>query len=294
MEAKPANRQLWELPPRSLNLFTKVTILFGGFFQLFGWVFFVMGSLFSWIFIPLSTAKFWFEWGKKWEEIPARIITVEPTNSSVNEEVVYSNLYSFQINDERYTGKSFTFGQKFSGGEDVVVRYNANNPEESYVVGGNRAVFPPFVLFVLIFPSIGLGFILYSLKNNWKAIRLLETGEFTRGKLMSKEVTNTRINNQPVFKYRFEFQATGKTYYATCKTHQGWLVEDEEREIILYNCFDPSDNIVFDAMSNLPAITEDGSLESASVLKVANLLLPATGIGINLYFLLHKSIFIQI
>lgn len=293
METNPASRQLRDLPPRNIDLFTKATVLFGGFTQQFGWIFFTMGSLFSWIFLPLSTVKFWFEFGKKWQETPGSIVTAEPTNSSVNNVAVYSYLHSFELNGERYTGKSFTTGQQYQGGEEVIIRFDANNPHDSYVVGSDRAVFPAFVLFVLIFPLIGLGFIVHSLVNNWKVIRLLEIGEFTRGKLVSKEPTNVQINKQPVFKYRFGFEAGGKTHYATCKTHQGWLVEDEGREIILFDRFNPDYNFVFDAAGNMPAITEDGMLKTASPGKVLYLLLPLMGIGLNLYFLLYSPSFMQ-
>ena len=297
MENKPASRRLRDLPPRRIHLFTKATILTGGFFQQFGWIFFTMGSLFSWIFIPASTVKFWFEFGKKWQETPGKIVASEQTNSSVNDVTVYSYLHSFELNGERYTGKSFTAGQQFQDGEEATIRYDANNPGDSYVAGTDRAVFPAFVLFVLIFPIVGLAFIIYSLLSNWKAVKLLEIGEFTRGKMTSKEDTNTvvTINDKSyrVFKYHFEFDAGGKAYDATCKTHQGWLVEDEEREIILYDRFNPDYNFVFDAVANVPAISEEGMLEAASPGKMLYLLLPLLGIGLNLYFLFHNPIVLQ-
>lgn len=285
----PAARQLRDLPPRNINLFTKATVLFGGFMQQFGWIFFVMGSLFSWIFIPMSSVKYWFEFGKKWETAPGKIVTAEPTNSSVNEETVYQYLQSFEVNGQRYTGKSFSVGQDYQGGEEVTIEYDANNPSDSHVEGARRAAFPAFVLFVLIFPIVGGVFIFIAIRQNLKAIKLLEIGEFTRGAMCSREATNSsvKINNTtyPVYKYSFEFEANGLTHSAICKTHQAWLVEDEEREIILFDKYNPDFNVVFDAAGNMPEITEEGILATPGIGKVVYLILPIIGIGMNLYFI---------
>ncbi|MCF8247328.1 MAG: DUF3592 domain-containing protein [Saprospiraceae bacterium] len=289
MNQNPSARQLRDLPPRNINLFTKATVLFGGFMQQFGWIFFCMGSLFSWIFIPMSTVRYWFEFGKEWQQVPGKIISAEPTNSSVNEQPVYQYLQSFEVNGQRYTGKSFSVGPEYQGGEEVTIEYDANNPSDSHVEGARRAVFPAFVLFVLIFPIVGGVFIFIAIRQNLKAIKLLEIGEFTRGTMCSKEATNSTvtINNQryPVFKYSFEFQAGGRTHSAICKTHQAWLVEDEEREIILYDKYNPDYNVVFDAAGNMPEITEAGLLATPGIGKVVYLILPMVGIGMNLFFL---------
>lgn len=277
----PSSRHLRDLPPRHIDLFTKITTLFGGFGQQFGWIFFTMGSLFCWIFIPLSDAKFWFESDRNWQETIGKIVSVEPTNSSVNDTPVYQYFQSFEVDGQRYTGISYTVGKQYDSGTETTVRYNATDQNKSYIKGSRRAVFPAFVLFVLLFPLIGLGFIISSFFKNAKAIRLLEIGELNRGKLVSKEATNTRINNRTVYKYEFEFEVGGRQHKAICKTHLGHLVEDEEREIILYDRFNPTFNFVFDAMPNTPNINEAGMLQAAPVWKVVNLILPILGIGIN-------------
>ncbi len=286
MNENPSSRHLQDLPPRQINLFTKATVLFDGFMQQFGWVFFCMGSLFAWIFISASEVKYWFEPSKDWQETPGKVVSAEPTNSAVNDQVVYRYLHSFELDGQRFTGKSFTAGQQYNGGEAVTIRYDAKNPGDSYMLGTDRAVFPAFVLFVLLFPLIGGAFIIYAIRQNLKTIKLLEIGEFTRGRLVSKVATNVKINDSPVFKYEFGFEANGKQHIAICKTHQTGLVEDEEREIILYDRYNPGHNIVFDAES-VPAITEQGELEPAPFWKIALILLPILGLAIQFYFILY-------
>lgn len=285
MPTIPSDRHLRDLPPRHLDLFTKIIILFGGSLQQFGWIFFTIGSLFSWIFIPFSDAMLWFEGKKNWNETVGQIMSAEPTNSSVNETTVYQYFHSFELEGERFTGKSFTVGPQYKDGEEVMIRYNVDDPSESAISNSNRAIFPAWVLFVLLFPLVGLAFIITSILQNIRVLKLLEIGAFTRGKLISKEATNARINKQMVFKYMFEFVVGGKKQEAICRTHQGWLVEDEEREIILYDRFNPNFNFVFDAMPNVPKISEEGMLERAPIWKAVNLLLPIVGIGLNVMFL---------
>jgi hypothetical protein len=289
MEVPASARRLTDLPPRNIDRFTKATVLFGGFFQQFGWIFFSVGSLFAWIFIPASEVRYWFESEKNWREISGKILTAESTNSSVNDEIVYSYFYAFEWQGKRFTGKSYTPGLRFQSGEVVTIRFSDKNPSKSYMEGAERAVFPAFVLIVLIFPLVGAGFIIHSFLQNIKTIRLLEIGEFTQGRLLSKEATNgeVKINGRryPIFKYLFEFEADGIKHTSACKTHRGWLVEDEAQEIILYDRYNPHDNLVFDAAPNVPDITEDGRLGQAPVSQVIYLILPHIGVGINLFFL---------
>ncbi len=285
MESNPASRRLREAPPRHLNLFTKATVLFGGFLQQFGWLFFIFGSFFCWIFIPLTMVDFWPETGVERQEIKGEIVSVEITSATINNSAVYSCLYTFEVNGERYTGKGFAPGQKYQSGDEIAILYNTADPGDSRAPGLERSLFPPWSLLVLIFPLTGLAFIIYSLKNNWKAVKLLQNGTFTRGKLVNKEMTNTKINNLPVYKFEFEFNVGRMAHTAVCKTHLSQLVEDEEQEIILYDNFNPDYNVVYDAEGIMPAITEDGELKTPSLFAAAYLLLPLSGIGLNLLFL---------
>lgn len=286
---RPETRNLTDPMPRRVDIFTKATILFGGFSQQFGWAFFAFGSIFAWIFVPLSEARFWLESKKGWVEIPGEVLSLEPTNSSVNDQIVYRYAHAFEWNGRQYIGNSYAVGSMYQIGDQVTVRFRENTPEYSHIKGARRAVFPAFVLFVLLFPIVGLVFIISSLRQNLKAISLLENGAFTRGTMKSKDSTNSsiKINNTtyPIYKYSFEFSAGGKTHVATCRTHQVWKVEDEEQEIILYDPFNPARNVVFDAAPNMPAITARGELTPASLWKAGYLILPLLGIALNFYFM---------
>ncbi len=176
MQTNPSSRHLREVPPRHIDIFTRITHLFGGTLQQMGWYFLLLGSVFSWIFVPASEAKYWFEYDVDWKETPGQVLTADPTNSSVNDTKVFRYLHSFQVDGQNFTGKSYTVGRRFVDGAAVTVRFDVSNPKNSYVVGTRRAVFDAWVLFVLIFPAIGLALVVAALLKNLRSLKLLETG----------------------------------------------------------------------------------------------------------------------
>ena len=133
----------------------------------------------------------------------------------------------------------------------------------------------------MIFPLVGFGLCISGLMQNRKALYLLRFGRSTRGHMVSCQRTNTSINDDYVYAYEFEFEVGRKKYIAHCKTHLTEVVEDEEREIILYMDYNPSKNVVYDAMSGAPQITNDGRLVQSSVSAIKYLLIPIVGSGIN-------------
>lgn len=291
MQTNPSSRHLREAPPRHINVFTKMTHLCGGTLQQMGWLFLLMGSVFSWIFIPASEAKFWFEKKADWKEVPGKVLTADATNSSENDTKVYRYLHSFQVDGQNHTGNSYTVGKRFVDGAKVTVRYDTSNPRNSFIVGTRRAVFNAWVLFVLIFPVVGLVFVIFTLLKNLRSLKLLENGAFTRGKMLAKEMTSTKINDMPVFRYEFEFTVGGRPYTAKCKTHLTGKVEDEEEEIVLYDRFNPDFNVVFDGAPTMPEITEHGTLAQAPPKRAVRLIAPVLAIGLNLFFMVSGPFF---
>jgi hypothetical protein len=122
------------------------------------------------------------------------------------------------------------------------------------------------VFFVFIFPLVGLGFMVAGLRNGFKANRLLAHGKVGLGVLISKEATNTRINEQPVYKLTFEFtDEYGSHYEAVSKTHQPYVLEDEPEERLLYDPHNPAYAVMLDSLPGGPDIDEMGNIQPASL-----------------------------
>jgi hypothetical protein len=134
----------------------------------------------------------------------------------------------------------------------------------------------------VIFPIVGIFFIIPGVNKARRAIRLLTIGEQTTGRLKSKEETNTRINKCPVYKLTFEFETRhGQISQATAKTHLVENLEDEHDEPLLYDPMEPSNAVMLDNLPGLPRINADGQIRVRSgVSALSCLLVPvATVVG---------------
>lgn len=279
---------LRERPPRYLSIFTGINVLFGGFYVQFGSIFFWFGMIFLLVFGGQSDIKHWFSADGEWIQTEGVLLEINKTSSEINEEYVYEYVFSYNAEGQSFSGKSNATFNGEQEGTLVNVEYKSDQPLRSRIVGMTSEIFPAWIaLIVLIFPAIGFGFLFFGFKENIKALRLLRNGIFTRGKMKSYEATNTRINDQTVYAYKFEFLANNKTYLAECKTHLTAKIEDEETEKILYDKADPSFNLVYDAMGAAPEIDRFGKVKQSNILALRFLLSTVIGFLINgLIFLL--------
>jgi hypothetical protein len=273
---------LREGPPRSLSILTRINVLFGGFSVQFGSVFFWFGMIFVLVFVGQSDAIHWFSADGDWVETDALLLEINDGNGSVNDEPIYEYVFSFSADGRSFTGSS---NARFNGEEEnsiVQIEYKEDNPARARIIGMRSEVFPSWVVFlVIIFPAIGFGFLFFGFKENLKAIRLLKNGIFTRGKMIHYEATNTRINDNTVYAYKFEFYANNKMHIAECKTHLTDRVEDEENEKILYDKANPTFNLVYDAMGAAPKIDRFGRIVQSNLLALRFLVSTVIGLLIN-------------
>ena len=208
-------------PPRYLSLFSRATLLFGGFYFQFGSMFFGFGMIFFWVFVMNSTLVDIVR-NVQWEEAEGVVLKLGPTNATVNDAPVYKYTFTYQVNGTDYQAESSTVSPQYSAGNTVVIEYNRSDPSEARIQGTSRFFFPAFVGFVILFPLIGLIFMYIGFRKNTKSLGLLRHGQFTRGKLVRKEPTNTTINDSPVYRYVFSFKTpSGGEYEAKGSTHLG-------------------------------------------------------------------------
>jgi hypothetical protein len=282
---------LRQTPPRHLSLLTRINVLFGGFFIQFGSIFFWFGMVFVLIFVGQSSAIHLFSFEGEWKKTEGLLLEINDGHGEVNDEPIYEYVFSYSANGQSFTGKS---NSTFSGEEEttiVQIEYKTGNPTRSRIVGMRSELFPAWVvLLVIVFPAIGFVFLFLGFKKNIKALQLLINGTFTRGKMLSYEATNSIINDQTVYAYKFEFHASNKTHIAECKTHLTERVEDEETEKILYDRADPRFNLVYDAMGAAPKIDGFGKIEQSNLLDLKGLISTVIGLLVNgLIFLFMYS-----
>lgn len=283
-------------PPRQVPWPIQTQVLLGGFSSQFGWLFFGFGMLFVWVFGAFTMLNSVYFWVGTVDTAPGTVAAVNPTNSSENDTPVYANQFVFRVEsrEEEYRGESYTTGQQFSVGNDVTIEYLRDNPEISRIQGTRSGTFGPWVFcFVLIFPAVGLGFIIISVLMGIKGNHLLKHGQVTTGKLISKEATNTRINNQTVYKLTFEFTAdNGLRYETSARSHRPYNLEDEDAEQIVYDPANPHHAVLVDNLPGAPDIDEFGQIYVANPARsLVVLILPVLAVtvhsGIFLYVMLR-------
>lgn len=141
----------------------------------------------------------------------------------------------------------------------------------------------------LVFLFIGVFFLRKGINQGLLARHLLINGSMTKGKIVSWEETNTRINDEPVIAYTFEYKTDGVIYNITEKTHLYSRLEDDDEEPILYDPRNPQDAIAIDVLPMELEVGRDGQLNFAGgagiVRLVLQLLIPAICIAMILAYL---------
>jgi len=250
---------------RTVPISIKITNVFGGFLNQFGWLFFGFGMIFFWIFGAKADFSF--------IHFRGEVVTVQgislgayETSYSSNEVPVVENLFKFtdSFGDE-WQGISYATGRYYNEGDEVTVEYPKGKPEYARIQGMRISMFGPWVLFVTIFPLIGLMFIVFGFKLGLKANRLLKKGIITQGKLVKKERTQTEINEQPVYKLTFIFKdRLGYEQEAIVKTYRTHELEDDKYETLLFMENNPEKVILADALPGKVKIDESGIIAGTS------------------------------
>jgi len=103
--------------------------------------------------------------------------------------------------------------------------------------------------FVLIFPIVGAAFFVTNTVRGVRQVALLRHGRVAGARKVSEQATNTTVNDQPVIKYIYEFQAgDGRTYQGTSKAISSEELGDEDVEPVLYLPSNPEQSVLVDAL----------------------------------------------
>lgn len=278
-QSNPSERILRQRPPRSLSFFMRITILCGGLITQIGALFFFIGMIVSTFMLPNSEVKYWLTFDGEWKTTTGKIVRTESTNASVNDRPVIKYIFDFSANGKRIESTSYgPFDSMLDHDATVVVEYKSGNPNNSRIEGMRREMLPGWIIFVLIFPITGSLLLLGGIFNNRKSINILKKGKFTRGTLLESRPTGSTVNNRPVMKYIFQFEAQNRTFTAECSTHRYHLVEDEEQEIILYDPKNPEKSIVYDAVPAVPPINQFGKFGAVPKSNIKYLIAPLLAI----------------
>lgn len=257
-------------PPRPVPLSLQILNLCNGM-AMIAWLVIGFGSIFLWAFGLNSDISFLTFRGPH-ANVTGRVTEVEATNASENKRRIYANHYEYSVAGKQWTGSSYSTGSSANVSEEVTVEYAPDDPSRSRIAGMRRKLFGPVTLFVVIFPLIGVGILLFAIRLGIHRNRMLRDGLLATGKLQRKEPTNVRINRQTVYKLTFAFTARdGRRGEAVAKTHQPARLMDEAEEPLLYDPADPTTAFVLDEVPSRPQFEANGDLRGRPAAALAAL-----------------------
>lgn len=152
-----------------------------------------------------------------------QLVDLVATNSSIDEEPVWEFVYEYQLPNGEYL-TSFSYSTGFAHlqiGDSVMVQYHPENRYISRIEGMRTTVFGPGGLVLGMFTVIGIPFVLLGLSQGLSRAKLVRHGMLTTAKLVARTQTNMSVNDNPVYKYTYEFTTDdGRTVQTHIKTHK--------------------------------------------------------------------------
>ena len=274
-------------PPRPMPFSLSMTTVLNLVVQIgFG----VLGfaSIFVWTFVANADYSF-ITFKGALGRATGTVTRVVDTNARENRSTVRENHFQYSVAGERMEGVSYSTGRQVEPGDRVLVEFLESTPQRARISGQRTGLFSPAVMFVLLFPLVGLALIVFGMRWGSKRARLLREGIFTTGVLKSKTATNTRVNNRRVYELIFEFTARdGRRCEAKARTSMTDRLQDEREEPLLYNPDKPEDAVMLDDGPGRPRFDESGMLVGRPVAALFSMILPALVIVANVLALLVK------
>ena len=274
-------------PPRPVPFSLSILSSLNGFAQT-GFAILGFSSIFFWTFAvnaDFSFLTFWRAHGR----VSGTVTRVADTNARQNRAVIQANHYEYSVAGKTFEGVSYSNGDAVRQGDRVLVEFFENAPQTSRIAGQRRKLFSAFASFVVIFPLIGLGFVVGAVRRGSRRARLLRDGICTTGVLKHQRATNTTVNNRRVYELEFEFTARdGRRCLAKARTSMTERLLDEREEPLLYNPENPDDAVMLDEAPSRPRFDESGALVGRPVAALLAMFIPALVIAVNVLVLLVK------
>lgn len=170
----------------------------------------------------------------------------------------------------------FLFGGFYSQFGWIWTGFSSIHVRLFLIEGSRNGTFEWPMLFILLFPAIGLTMITVGMRKGLTGLRLLTHGIPAQGRFAGQTGTNVRINDEPVLALTFEFKTVdGRTARCVAKTHEPHRLKDEAEEPLVYDPEDPSVAVLLDDLPGRPRISDDSVVRSRDGMAWHLLLVPA-------------------
>jgi hypothetical protein len=179
------------------------------------------------------------------------ITSYNETQYTVNESSLYE--YRYRYYDQAkipYSGFFLEYANSYQPGQEINIEYLKNSPEVSRFTGKDRQNYDQ-IMFLAGIGCIIIGFLFIypSSRRTRRERKIIMAGEPAEGKLVYAEPTNTRINEQPVYKLTYEFfTASDRAHKCSIRSHLIRNLSEEHNELLIYDPANPTRAIVVDTL----------------------------------------------
>jgi len=190
-------------PPRAIAPALAWYLCLSGCLALFGWLFASFGSLFCWIFLPGLDFRGWDRYPGPWEDAQGRVTAIVNTRMSVNEgPQIHQIEFSFEKDGRAYQGRCYTDGEpNLQVGQEQSVAMIPGQPASARLVGTRHGKTSEgfAILFVLLFPVIGLALVIGNAVAGRRMALLLAEGLLAEGRIVAQTVNTDSDSNQTYY-----------------------------------------------------------------------------------------------
>ncbi len=183
--------------------------------------------------------------------IVTRMVAEEYIDDDDETTITYKCYYEFKTDlGEKIKGLSKHYDKIANTGDTLSVQYNPDNPKESRLTDFEE-IDTTYLYMVLIFPLIGIIAIIFPLIDVIKKLKIMRIGQSAYGTYEGKRATGSRINDRKVYEMFFKFTGpNSKEYTIKTKTHRKKRLQDDEKELIIFDPQNPNNAFPVDVLPN--------------------------------------------
>lgn len=227
-------------PPRHVPTSLRLRVLFGGVFPTIGFVMLALGAPLTVGMLRYSEFATAARFAGPLQTAPGTVQRSERLPLRLDSQTVSRVDFRFQIDQQSHAGSSYTTSPPPPPGARVVVEYAPGDGSVARLRGMRSAPLPAAVAFVLVLPALALLLIAGGALANRRRLALLRDGLAAWGLLTATRATNTRVNNQRVYRLEFTFlDATGARRTITESSHRAEFRDDKVARLVLYDPASP-------------------------------------------------------
>jgi hypothetical protein len=223
-------------PPRTLPVSLQILILLSGIATVVGWVVLGVGLVFATLFTRHAEPLFGDPFDGPSTSMRGTVVDVRDTAIKIDKSRVLAVHFELPRTEPAARGISYTTLPSPAIGSEVEIEISRTEPTATRIRGMRTHPMPALMQLLMLLPIAGAVVVLLAMRTNLARMRLLQRGEVATGTLVDQQATNTKVNNQRVYRLTFRFvDRNQRERLAVARTHRIARLTDEPGETVLHD-----------------------------------------------------------